>query len=378
MTADKASLRVVCCVLLAAFCTGSRRSHPPFFSQVDLFHQGENGVNTYRIPALVQTEHGALIAVVDARYDSSHDLPGRIALVMRRSLDGGRIWHPMRTILSVPAGGVGDPALLLDRSNGRVWCFHAYGPPGIGFPTAKAGSRTGATTLQIHAIYSDDDGVTWSPDRDLTPQIKDPAWQAVFATSGTDIQLKSGRFLVPLVVRDEKGIMHSVNAYSDDHGKTWKVGRFIGEGTDESHNVELEDGVVLQNMRTHRKVRAIALSRDGGITFGPVTYDRALIDPDCNGGIASYYRASHQLLIFTNAASTRRESLTVKVSYDEAQTWPQQRIVNPGPSAYSTVIVLHDGTLGLLYERGGAQSDESITFARFNIAWLAQDAQYIQ
>ena len=288
-------LRFIALALLALAAPAFAFSQAPFFSQIDLFQQGQNGVNTYRIPALVQTKDGTLIAVVDARRDSDHDLPNHISLVMRRSLDGGKSWRPMRTILSVTKGGVGDASLLLDRTNGRVWCFHAYGPPGIGFPTAKPGVKTGPTTLQVHAMYSDDDGLTWSKDIDLTPQIKDPSWRAVFATSGTDIQLQSGRFLVPLVVLDGKGVMHSVNAYTDDHGKTWKAGRFIGDGTDESHNVELDGGVVMQNMRTHSKVRGIAQSNDGGIKFGPITYDTALVDPDCNAGITSYYQGKHQI-----------------------------------------------------------------------------------
>lgn len=356
---------------LAAFPVVSVYAKPAAFSQVELFQQGEAGVNTYRIPALVQTTKGTLIAVVDARRDSSRDLPAHISLVMRRSFDGGRSWEPMRTILAVDKGGVGDASLLLDRSNGRVWCFHAYGPPGIGFRTSKPGTKTGESTLQVHAMYSDDDGVSWSSPVDLTPQVKEPQWQAIFAASGTDIQTSSGRLLVPLVVRDEKGVLHSLNAYSDDHGKTWKHGAMIGEGTDESHNVELKNGVILQNMRDG-KMREVARSYDGGVTFGPVSHDAALIDPGCNAGITRYRRGKMNGLLFTNAASMRRENLSVKVSYDDGMTWPVGRTIHAGPSAYSTVIALRDGSVGVLYEEGKTDSDERISFARFDLAWITQ------
>ena len=356
-------------ILLAALSPVFVFSQSASFSQVNLFRQGQNGVNTYRIPALVQTRQGTLIAVVDARHDSSHDLPADISLVMRRSLDEGEHWGPIRTIVSVKAGGVGDASLLLDRSNGRVWCFFNYGPPGIGFMTAKPGATTGPSTLQVHAMYSDNQGITWSHPVDLTPQIKRPSWQAMFATSGTDIQLSSGRFLVPLVVRDAEGVIHSVNAYSDDHGRTWRVGKFIGSGTNESHNVELANGVVLQNMRD-RKTREIAESNDGGISFGPVTHDRDLIDPGCNAGITSYRLGHRELLIFTNAASTSRRNLTVKISYDQGQTWPLAHVINPGSSGYSTVISLKNGSIGVLYERGGPDAIARITFARFTLAWV--------
>ena len=343
------------------------------FSQRDLFHRGDDGVNTYRIPALVETGKGTLIAVVDARHDNSNDLPGRISLVMRRSFDHGVDWEPARTIEEVKDGGVGDASLLLDRSNGRVWCFFTYGPPGIGFRTARPGAVTGPTTLQIHAMHSDDEGASWSDAEDLTPQLKDATWQAVFAASGTDIQTRSGRFLMPLVVRDGEGVLHSANAYSEDHGKSWKAGAFIGEGTDESHTVELGDGTIEQNMR-NGKSRAVAFSHDDGATFGPVRHDAALIDPGCNAGITRGRFGRRDVLIFTNAAAAARQNLTVKLSFDGGESWPVARVLNGGPSGYSTVICLRDGSIGVLYERGSAGPAEEITFARFGLNWVTEKA----
>lgn len=361
-------------VLLVGFAASisiiQAKASSAFFTQTDLFHQGDNGVRSYRIPALVETKKGTLIAIADARQDSAHDLPARISLVMRRSFDRGKTWSPITTILKVAEGGVGDASLLLDRDTGRVWSFHAYGPPGIGFMESKPGERTGAHTLQWHAMYSDDDGATWSEPADLTPQVKDPAWRGLFATSGTDIQTRSGRFLVPIVVRDAQGTICSRNAYSDDHGRTWKIGGPAEVGTDESHNVELKDGVILQNMR-NGKTRAIARSKDGGVTLEPTEHDAALVDPSCNAGITRYTRGGKDIIIFTNAASTKRENLTVKLSYDGARTWPVARTIEAGPAAYSTVIVLRDGTIGVLYERGEKNPAEKITFARFNLEWAA-------
>lgn len=342
----------------------------PLFEQVDLFHQGDAGVHTYRIPALLETRRGILIAVVDARHESSSDMPARISLMMRRSRDLGKTWSAATTIRRVSEGGVGDASLLLDGRHGRVWCFHSYGPQGIGFGTAQPGSLTGPTTFQFHAIYSEDDGATWSQPADLTPQVKDPAWQAMFATSGTHFQTSRGRFLVPLVTRDAKGVVSSRNAYSDDGGVTWKAGAFIGTDTDESKAVELADGTILQNMRLRNsKTRAAARSGDGGITFGAVTPDAALIDPVCNAGIARYRRGARDLLLFTNAASSKRENLTLKVSGDGGRSWSTGRALHQGPAAYSTVIPLRDGSIGVLYERGERISVERITFARLNLAW---------
>jgi sialidase-1 len=349
-----------CLWLLSCLCSATD------FEAVDLFHQGEEGIHTYRIPALVQTSKGTLIAVADARHDSTSDLPARISLVIRRSTDGGRHWTPTRTLRQVKEGGIGDASLLLDRSNGRVWCMHAYGPPGIGFGNSKAGP----STLRVNAMHSDDDGVTWSPAEDLTPQVSRPDWQGLFATSGTNIQTRTGRLLVPLAVRDEAGVVGSRDAYSDDHGRTWKTGDWAGTGTDESHVVELAGGTILQNMRNGH-TRGISRSTDGGVTFSPLDHDPTLIDPICNAGITRYTRKGKDILIFTNAADiARRQRLTVRLSYDNGKTWPDSRVIQPGPAAYSTVIVLRDGRIAVLFEQGEKSSIEKITFARFSLDWV--------
>jgi sialidase-1 len=352
-------------LLSAAFAPWPRKGPTAWIEQADLFHQGDGGVHTYRIPALIETHKRTLLAVVDARHDSNRDLPARISLVMKRSSDRGRTWSEARTIRQVPEGGVGDPSLLLDRKSGRVWCFHAYGPPGIGFGNSKAGPQT----IQVHAMWSDDDGATWSAPQDLTPQLRQPEWQGMFATSGTHFETSRGRFLVPLVVRDGAGLVSSRNAYSDDRGKTWKVGPAICMGSDESKAVEVTDGVVLQNLRM-RKIRTVARSYDGGITFGPPVPDGALIDPICNAGLARYRRWGRDLVVFTNAASLKRENLTVRISEDDGHVWRRSRVIHRGPAGYSTVIPLRDGTLGVLYERGNKYAAERITFARFDLDWI--------
>lgn len=335
-------------------------------TRVDLFQQGDQGIHTYRIPALIETRKGTLLAVADARHDSSHDLPAKISLVLRTSHDRGHSWSQSVTLRQVAEGGVGDASLLLDRRTGRVWCFHNYGPPGIGFPNARPGERTGPATLQFHAMFSDDDGASWSDPRDLTPQIKDPSWQSMFATSGTHFQTSTGRYLVPMVVRDAQGVVASRNAYSDDAGKTWSIGAAIGSGTNESKCVELSGGAIMQNMR-NGPTRAIALSNDGGVTFGPVTHDAALIDASCNAGIARYLRKHRDLLLFTNAADTKRQNLTLKVSADQGKTWTPGRVLHSGPAAYSTVLGLRDGSVAALYECGETSPYTKIRFDRFRL-----------
>ncbi|MFN7544884.1 MAG: exo-alpha-sialidase [Acidobacteriota bacterium] len=334
--------------------------------RVELFRRGQEGVHTYRIPALIETRGGDLLAVADARLDSDRDLPGRIRLVMRRSGDGGRSWGAITTLKEVREGGVGDASLLRER-DGRIWCFFAYGPPGIGFPTAQAGELTGPTVLQSWAMHSDDAGRSWTQAVDLTPRIRDRRWQAMFPTSGTHFVTRRGRMVVPMVVRDENGVISSRNAYSDDRGKTWAIGPGIRPGSDESKAVELANGEMYQNMR-YRNQRLVGWSRDGGVSFDRVREDEQLTDAVCNAGLARVGR----WLVLTNAASRKRENLVIRASGDGGWSWGAPRVLHAGPAAYSTVIGLRGGDLGVLYECGEQGATERIEFQRLKLAEVAK------
>ena len=320
------------------------------------------------------TKKGALIAVVDARHESAADLPGVLDLVMRRSTDLGKTWTPITVIRNPPGrAGAGDASLLVDRRTGRVFCFYAYGPPGVGFFRSAPCNAAADNCLHAQFIYSDDDGATWSEPVDITTQIKAPTWDALFATSGQGIQTRKGRLLQPYVMRQGKETW-TANAYSDDGGKTWRMGKPAGTNVNESKVIELRDGTVMQNIRHNggaddTRMRFVALSRDGGVTFGPMKAVPALIDPLVNADILRY--DAQRAILFSNPADGKeRARLTVRASFDEAQTWPVARVVHEGPAAYSTMVVLPDGTIGLLYERGDKSPYEKITFARFNLAWL--------
>jgi sialidase-1 len=204
----------------------------------------------------------------------------------------------------------------------------------------------------------------------------------MFATSGHGIQLSArspvrGRLLQPYAWLDAERRMHAGNAYSDDHGATWTLGASIGTGLDENKTVELEDGRVMQNIRAFEKTRTrrlVAISRDGGITFGPAAEDAQLPDPRNNADIIRVApdvplgSREAQMLLFSNTAhETRRVNLTVRLSCDSGRTWPVSKVVEPGLAMYSVMARLTDGTIGLLYENGDAKG---ITFARFDVAWL--------
>ncbi len=171
-------------------------SAEPLLEQNDVFIAGHDGVFQYRIPALVTSTKGTLIAACDARKDRGGDPPNNIDHVCKRSFDGGRTWEPLQVVADFPGTeAASDPCLLVDRQTGRIWVFYAWCPEGIGTKASQPGLSE--NTLRIYAMSSDDDGATWSQPRDLNPMIKDPAWNAMWCSPGRGLQTREGRLLVP-------------------------------------------------------------------------------------------------------------------------------------------------------------------------------------
>ncbi|MFF2777446.1 exo-alpha-sialidase [Streptomyces sp. NPDC058052] len=355
-----------------------RTAEEPLFESTVLATAGQ-GAHTYRIPALDTLPDGTLVAAYDRRNDSSADLPGNLDVMVRRSTDNGRTWTAPQAIADYDGGiGAGDPSIVVDRVTGRVFVFYAYGPAGIGFFNSAAGNADDATdSLHADYAYSDDGGVTWTTRR-ITRAVKDPAWKGMFASSGTGIQLSTGRLVQQYAFRKADGSIWAVSAYSDDHGGTWKRGNPVGPLMDENKTVELADGRVMLNSRTSSaRTRLVAYSTDGGVTYSAPVPDDELIDPTNNAAILRYDATagaerpqSHWLLFSNTASTTTRHRLTVRMSCNDGLTWPTSKVVEAGGSAYSTLTRLADGTFGLLYESGPYQR---ITFARFNASWLGAD-----
>ena len=176
---------------------------------------------------------------------------------------------------------------------------------------------------------------------------------------------------------DAERTMYSHVFYSDDHGRSWTLGGSLEAKTDECQVVERTDGTLLLNMRSYhgKNRRAIATSADGGAPWSKVRLDSALIEPVCQASFVRYSEAGADgtsRVLFSNPASKKRERMTVRLSYDDAANWPVARVLHAGPAAYSALAALPDGSIGCLYERGTQSAYETITFARFSLAWLTR------
>jgi sialidase-1 len=262
---------------------------------------------------------------------------------------------------------------VVDQDTGRIW-----------LPFCRNND-------DVLITYSDDDGTTWSEPVEITESVKQPNWGWYATGPGVGIQLLQGEHRGRLVIPcdhgehiDGKRVMFSHAFYSDDHGKTWTLGATVDRHTDECQVAELNDGTLMMNIRNYwgrdgkqpdkDKMRAVAISRDGGESWGPLRFDAALIEPMCQGSLLRYAPANGDAdrgLLFSNPASkTTRHQLTIRFSSDEGRTWPVARRLHEGPSAYSCLTVLPDGTIGCLYEGGEKDAYEKIIFAQFSYPWL--------
>jgi sialidase-1 len=361
------SFFLMCFLSFCAFC-GETFSQEP--QRIDVFEAGKDGYHTFRIPSIIVSPKGTLIAVCEGRKNGRGD-SGDIDLVMRRSLDNGGTWSQLQVIDDDGDNTTGNPTMVVDRKTGIVWMLITRNPGNYRESEIIDGLSSGSRTVWV--MKSADDGATWSRPVEITSSVKKRDWTWYATGPGIGIQLKSGRLVIPcnhFEAGTKIGRSHVI--YSDDHGKTWKLGGSAGAGTNESQVIERADGTLLLNMRNHRKppqiyVRAITASKDKGQTWQELQYDPMLLEPICQGSIL---RVKDDLVLFSNPASLKREKLTVRVSNDGGRTWPIARLINPKPSAYSCLTVLSDGQIGILYENGESDSYERITFMRFGVEWL--------
>lgn len=335
-------------------------------AQAAVFRAGEDGYHSFRIPALLVTRRGTLLAFCEGRRNGLGDT-GDIDLVLKRSRDHGRTWSRLQLVADHGPDTIGNPCPVQDAKTGSIWLPLTGNPGHILQKQILAG--TGTRTMWMSR--SGDDGATWTPPAEITAAVKDPSWTWCAAGPGNAIQLRGGRLLVPCDYSAAGSRReHSYVYYSDDHGRSWQRGGELPEGTGESQAAELADGSVLINMRSDRgNRRLVARSRDGGLTWGDYGPDEALIEPGCQASLVSQ-PGRCRLLLFSNPANVKRVQMTVRASLDGGRTWPHARLLHAGPAAYSSLAFLRDGSVGCLYERGESEPYETITFAKFAPGWV--------
>ena len=332
-------------------------------SETMLFKSGDEGYSNYRIPAIITTKDGSLLAFCEARKDHRGD-SGNIDLVVKRSTDNGQTWSKPIIVWDAGDETAGNPCPVVDQRTGRIiniLCWNLASDHG-----RDLHAGTSKDTRRVFQTHSDDDGLTWTEPKEITSSVKDSSWWWYATGPGVGIQLTQGPHKGRLVIpanHTADGFFGAHTLYSDDGGDTWSMSNIIKPTVNESQVIELSDGRLMMNMRSQgfdntprprNGYRSIAFSTNGGESWTKPRFDKHLGDPRVQ---ASIIRFDEETLLFSNpnppikAERGERIRMTVRASKDDGKTWPHELLIYEGPSAYSSLTRLPDGQVGLLYEK---------------------------
>lgn len=356
-----------------------------------LFTARTGGYHIYRIPGVLCTARGVVLATTEARQKTGSDYDD-IDILMRRSLDGGATWEPARKIVDHDWYGPGPAhnfVLVGDRDSGEVHALYSH------------------DYARLFHLVSHDDGASFSEPQEITAVAQGLLalypWRVIAAGPGHGLQLRTGRLIVPLWLSDGSGgdfggqhRSHRPSCvsllYSDDHGATWQTGEIVAPVTgeldpSEAVAVELSDGRVLINMRhegePHR--RMVTVSPDGVGQWAKPWFEEALLEPSCMASLIRWSWPTPEApgaILFANpdnldqsmkAWARDRKRVTVKLSLDDCRSWAYSRVLEEGPSAYSDLAILPDGTALCLYECGMIEHMGDVAClvaARFDREWV--------
>lgn len=350
------------------------KSASQIHTYMKLFDGGPVGYHSFRIPSIIKTTSGTLIAFAECRRYSSSDF-GDINLVYKRSTDNGVNWSALGEIAGVGAGTWGNPTAVTDATNGRIWIFFNW----------NSADQTSQDDIdqwgerKVYSSYSDNDGVSWSTPLDRTSTLLPSGytWDAMGPGVGIQTtQANSGRLIIPATRR---------NIYSDDHGATWQYAT-VPSGTGEATIVEKLNGTLMRNDRPitsqwelSKRRRISSGTIAGG--FSSFVSDDALLEPKCEASILRYNMSSPDRIIFLNSASTvTRCKMRARISYDDGATWPISRKIYDwltdeealaqGKGGYSSMTKTADYCVGALIEIRESTGNYSIEFHKFNLAWI--------
>lgn len=365
--------------------------------QTNLFTAGDDGRKLYRIPGIVVTSRGTILAYAEGRRYTGGDRD-TIDIVLRRSTDGGATFSPLRVIGQV-AGKIERNPVAIARKQGKPTDVTYNNPVAIADRKGAVHFLFCVEYMRVFYMRSDNNGESFTPPVEITQAVDAlrPAvdWRVVATGPGHGIQLKNGRLLVPiwlaLAAPDTgRGPASASTLYSDDRGKTWHAGEIAIPNTpdvpspNETAAVQLANGSVMLNARVDspRNRRVIVVSRDGATQWTVPAFQEDLPDPICAAGFLSLVpkRGSKSILLFSNPDNlTRadgkddmrkdRKNVTVRISYDQGVTWPEKRALQPDRSGYSDLAALPDRQILCFYESAG----KFLTLARFHLDWITSD-----
>ena len=339
-----------------------------------VFKSGEEGYKCYRIPTIIKSQNGTLLAFAEGRKNSCSDT-GDIDLVLKKSYDNGNTWSTLKVIWDDGNNTCGNPSPVLDKNSGRISLLSTWNRGED--KEWQIIDQKSIDTRRIFLIHSNDDGDSWTNPKEITVDVKLSNWTWYATGPVNGIQLKKGgnkgRLIIPcdhIEAKTKHYYSHII--YSDDGGLNWTLGGSTNQHqVNECTIVELNSGELLLNMRnyTDDRLRKLAVSQDQGITWSDIYSHENLIEPICQASMINIKRPfKKDLLAFSNPNSKQsREKMTIQFSSNNSKTWSKKILIHEGPSAYSNLVQLNSSEIACLFEGGDNSPYEGIAYKKINL-----------
>lgn len=375
-------------LLLGAFTAGPRAWAATCESSVP-YVSGENGYAQYRIPAVVRTWHGTLLAFAEGRHSTTGD-SGDIDVVLRRSTDGGCTWDPLRVVADGKGNTRGNPAPVVDPVSGDVVLVTSYNDGSVSEDQIMRGQVTREQSRRVFVQRSRDDGRHFTGPHEITAQVKPAGWRWYATGPGHAVALTRGPHRGRLVVAADHSAAPRAGSpdtgrearyygghalYSDDHGRSWHLG-FVDDSysghdnANETTAAELPDGRLYFNARDQNGSspgnRLNAWSSDGaetldaGFTVQPTLRQVPVVE----GSVLQLPGTDAPLLFSAPSVPTARKAMALWTSTDEGITFDRVTTLSGLKAAYSDLVEVAKGTVGVLYETGTRTAYDTIEFRR--------------
>lgn len=369
-------------ILILGFFQHSCKEKAVTIQKSVLWEKGTGDYNNYRIPSLITTPKGTLLVFCEGREGGD---AGDIDLLLKRSEDNGITWSDEQIVWDDAQNTCGNPCPVIDEETGRIWLFLTWNNGED--HESEIIHKTSSSPRIPYLMYSDDDGNTWSEPVNMAESCRDSSWGWYATGPGFGIQIKNGlhkgRLVIPAnhsyddpngTIRNGPYGYGSHVLFSDDHGETWKMSEPIKPGCNESQVTELSDGTLVMNMRSYNDQysRAISFSKDGGETWTEIEHDYQLVESKCQASILNYGPfGEKQMHLFLNpAVPSGRNHMTLKASFDDCESWSNDKLIYAGPAAYSCLTKLPDGKIGMFFEAGKESSYEKMVFVSIETAQI--------
>ncbi|MFI6333543.1 exo-alpha-sialidase [Streptomyces sp. NPDC050535] len=356
---------------------------------------GTGGYATYRIPALVRTRAGTLLAFAEGRVGGRHD-SGDIDVVLRRSLDGGCTWGPLRVVTAGKGDTRGNPAPVVDPGTGHVVLVTSYNSGDVTEAQILRGEATEEQGRRVFVQRSRDDGLSFSAPTEITSAVKRPGWRWYATGPGHAIALTRGEHPGRLVVPanhsaappegstdtgQEPRYFGAHAIYSDDGGRSWQLG-FADDAYEGVHNAnestvaQLPDGRLYFSSRNQKGTsvgnRLDAYSSDGGSTLDQDYDEQHSLDdvPLVQGTLLQLTGDQGELLFSAPSVPTDRAAMAIWGSTDGGRAFRKVLTLSEAKAAYSDLVQTDARTVGILYETGAETAYEEIEFRRIPLREL--------